>query len=60
MEPRLEALTEAALKMASLTREERQAMARAARACYEKNFTMKDLVERLETMMEEALREGAK
>ena len=60
VEPRLEALTEATLKMASLTREERQAMAHAARACYEKNFTMKDLVERLETMMEEALREGAK
>ena len=58
--PRLEALTEAALIMASLTREERQAMAHAARACYEKNFTMKDLVERLETLMEEALREGAK
>ena len=56
VEPRLDALVEAARKMAALSKEERQAMAQAARACYEKNFTMKDLVERLEAMMEEALR----
>lgn len=59
VEPRLEALVEAMEKMASLSQEQRQAMARAARACYEQNFTMKDLVERLEAMMEEARKPSA-
>ncbi len=54
VEPRLEDLVEATMKMVSLEQGQRQSMASAARACYEQNFTMKDLVERLETMMEEA------
>lgn len=49
--PRLEDLTQAVRKMLALSPEERRHMAESARACYEKNFTMKDLVDRLETMM---------
>lgn len=56
VEPRLEPLVEAARKMAALSKEERQAMAQSARDCYETNFTMKDLVDRLETMMDAARR----
>lgn len=51
VEPKLEPLVGAVQKMASLTREERDAMAMAAREYYEKNFTLKDLVDRLEAMM---------
>ena len=53
VEPRLEPLVAAALEMVSKSPEEREAMARAARSYYEENFTMQDLVDRLEAMMRE-------
>lgn len=51
VESRLEPLVEATLEMASKTDAERSAMADAARRYYEENFTMQDLVDRLEAMM---------
>jgi glycosyltransferase involved in cell wall biosynthesis len=52
--PEAEKLVEAVLDMAGRTAEERREMARAARRYYEENFTMADLVDRLETMMSES------
>ena len=49
--PRAEQLIAAALEMRNKTPEERRAMSKAARSYYEANFTMKDLVDRLEAMM---------
>ena len=51
VESRLEPLIEAALEMASKSLDERKAMGQAARHYYEENFTMQDLVDRLEDMM---------
>lgn len=53
VESRLEPLVEATLEMASKSADERKAMAQAARSYYEENFTMQDLVDRLEAMMGE-------
>jgi glycosyltransferase involved in cell wall biosynthesis len=50
-EARVDALVNAALQMASKTPEQRAEMARAARRYYEDNFTMQDLVDRLEAML---------
>lgn len=54
VESRLEPLVAAALEMASKSADERRTMAEAARRYYEENFTMQDLMDRLEAMMGEA------
>jgi glycosyltransferase involved in cell wall biosynthesis len=54
VEPELDKLVRAALDMAEKSALERQEMAEAARRYYEENFTMGDLVDRLEAMMSEA------
>lgn len=51
VEAKLEPLVSAAREMAAKTPEERLAMAQAARRYYEENFTMQDLVDRLEEML---------
>ena len=53
VEPELDHLVRAALAMAEKSDRERQEMALAARRYYEENFTMEDLVNRLEIMMSE-------
>lgn len=52
--PQVEKLVAAALELRDQSPEQRRAMAEASRNCYEANFTMKNLVDRLEAMMEEA------
>ena len=52
--PQVEKLVAAALEIRDKTPQQRLAMAEAARNCFETNFSMKDLVDRLEAMMEEA------
>lgn len=51
VKPNAEQLVRAVLDMAGKTEEERREMANAARRYYEENFTMEDLVDRLEDMM---------
>ena len=51
VEAKLESLVSAAREMAAKTPEERLTMAQAARRYYEENFTMQDLVDRLEEML---------
>lgn len=53
-EPDADKLVRAALEMAGKSDDDRREMARAARRYYEENFTMEDLVERLEKMMSQA------
>lgn len=50
--PQADLLAAAALEMLEKTPAQRRAMAEASRSYYEANFTMKDLVDRLEAMME--------
>ena len=52
--PQVEKLVAAALELRDKSPEQRRAMAEASRNCYEANFTMNNLVDRLEAMMEEA------
>ncbi len=52
--PQVEKLVAAALELRDKSPEELRAMAEASRNCYEANFTMNNLVDRLEAMMEEA------
>jgi glycosyltransferase involved in cell wall biosynthesis len=54
VEPELDKLVWATLDMAEKSDPERRKMAQAARRYYEENFTMEDLVDRLEAMMSEA------
>lgn len=49
--PETDRLVEAVMEMAAKTPEERRAMSEAARRCFAENFTMDDLVTRLEQMM---------
>ena len=51
--PQVDSLVAAALEIRDKTPQQRRAMAEAARKCFETNFSMKDLVDRLEVMMEE-------
>lgn len=51
--PQVDSLVAAALEIRDKTPQQRRAMAEAARKCFETNFSMKDLVDRLEAMMEE-------
>lgn len=51
VEARLEPLVQAVKEMMAKSPEERRDMAQAARTYYEENFTMQDLVNRLEAMM---------
>lgn len=53
--PQLEALVETARQAAAMSRQEHDAMSRAARAYYETHFTMDRLVTVLEEMMEEEI-----
>lgn len=52
--PQVNSLVAAALELRDQSPEQRRAMAEAARNCFETNFSMKDLVDRLEAMMEES------
>lgn len=51
VEPKLDALVAAVQEMAAKTPEQRRAMSRDAKACFAENFSMDDLVTRLERMM---------